>query len=201
MTPILTVFSVSVSCQQKCPTCVLCGIQGHIQRDCPGRPCSICGLPSHGFRPCERPPLWNQHCQRCGMTGHLSDVSLSISPQVWPLRLFMLRSVLPCWRKLWKLLSVVCCHILWPQMCVWAPFLTCGFIWANNSSSSVQLHNASALFPGFSSDLPRHMETIPPDSELKFWLYYTFLISLSLLSKMHNAEWSTILIMFFNWLV
>ncbi|TKS72316.1 Zinc finger CCHC domain-containing protein 7 TRAMP-like complex RNA-binding factor ZCCHC7 [Collichthys lucidus] len=64
---------------KKCPTCVLCGIQGHIQRDCPSRPCPICGLPSHGFRPCERPPLWNQHCQRCGVSGHLSDTC----PDTW----------------------------------------------------------------------------------------------------------------------
>ncbi|TMS17594.1 Zinc finger CCHC domain-containing protein 7 [Larimichthys crocea] len=64
---------------KKCPTCVLCGIQGHIQRDCPSRPCPICGLPSHGFRPCERPPLWNQHCQRCGVAGHLSDTC----PDTW----------------------------------------------------------------------------------------------------------------------
>ncbi|KAM9356694.1 uncharacterized protein ABDE67_004277 [Symphorus nematophorus] len=64
---------------KKCPTCVLCGIQGHIQRDCPGRPCPSCGLPSHGFRPCERPPLWNQHCQRCGVAGHLSDAC----PDTW----------------------------------------------------------------------------------------------------------------------
>ncbi|XP_044061206.1 zinc finger CCHC domain-containing protein 7-like [Siniperca chuatsi] len=64
---------------KKCPTCVLCGIQGHIQRDCTGRPCPTCGLPSHGFTPCERPPVWNQHCQRCGMTGHLSDAC----PDTW----------------------------------------------------------------------------------------------------------------------
>ncbi|XP_051276597.1 zinc finger CCHC domain-containing protein 7-like isoform X2 [Dicentrarchus labrax] len=64
---------------KKCPTCVLCGIQGHIQRDCPGRPCPSCGLRSHGFKPCERPPLWNQHCQRCGMAGHLSDAC----PDTW----------------------------------------------------------------------------------------------------------------------
>lgn len=63
--------------QQKCPTCILCGIQGHAQRDCTSRLCSTCGLPSHGLRPCERPPLWNQHCQRCGVTGHLSDVRFS----------------------------------------------------------------------------------------------------------------------------
>ncbi|XP_041800419.1 zinc finger CCHC domain-containing protein 7-like isoform X2 [Chelmon rostratus] len=64
---------------KKRPTCVLCGIRGHIHRDCPSRPCTNCGLPSHGFRPCERPPLWNQHCQRCGMAGHLSDVC----PDTW----------------------------------------------------------------------------------------------------------------------
>ncbi|XP_054453816.1 zinc finger CCHC domain-containing protein 7-like [Anoplopoma fimbria] len=64
---------------KKCPTCVLCGIQGHIQRDCPGRPCPSCGLPSHGLRPCKRPCVWNQHCQRCGMSGHLSDAC----PDTW----------------------------------------------------------------------------------------------------------------------
>ncbi|XP_069027866.1 zinc finger CCHC domain-containing protein 7-like isoform X1 [Embiotoca jacksoni] len=64
---------------KKCPTCVLCGIRGHIQRDCPGRPCPSCLLPSHGLRPCEIPSLWNQHCQRCGMTGHLSDAC----PDTW----------------------------------------------------------------------------------------------------------------------
>ncbi|CAK6972721.1 zinc finger CCHC domain-containing protein 7-like [Scomber scombrus] len=64
---------------KKCPTCILCGIQGHIQRDCPRRPCPICGLPSHGLRPCENPPTWNQHCERCGMTGHLSDAC----PDIW----------------------------------------------------------------------------------------------------------------------
>ncbi|XP_020501498.2 zinc finger CCHC domain-containing protein 7 [Labrus bergylta] len=65
--------------QKKCPTCVLCGIQGHILRDCPRRPCSSCGLPSHCFRPCERPPVWNQHCKRCRMAGHLSDAC----PDLW----------------------------------------------------------------------------------------------------------------------
>ncbi|XP_049442721.1 zinc finger CCHC domain-containing protein 7-like isoform X1 [Epinephelus fuscoguttatus] len=65
--------------KQKFPTCVLCGIQGHIQRDCPGRPCPRCGLPSHGLRPCERPPVWKQHCHRCGMLGHLSDAC----PDTW----------------------------------------------------------------------------------------------------------------------
>lgn len=71
---------------QKYPTCILCGIRGHIQRDCPGRPCTSCGLPSHDLEPCEKPPVWKQHCQRCGMTGHLSDVSLCVSLQVSPLR-------------------------------------------------------------------------------------------------------------------
>ncbi|XP_075959974.1 uncharacterized protein LOC142963149 isoform X1 [Anarhichas minor] len=65
--------------KQKCATCVLCGTQGHIQRDCPGRPCLSCGLPSHGPGPCERPRVWNQHCQRCGMSGHLSDAC----PDTW----------------------------------------------------------------------------------------------------------------------
>ncbi|CAJ1058456.1 zinc finger CCHC domain-containing protein 7-like [Xyrichtys novacula] len=64
---------------KKCPTCVLCGIRGHIQRDCPGRPCPSCRLPSHCLRPCERPPVWNQHCQRCGLAGHLSDAC----PDLW----------------------------------------------------------------------------------------------------------------------
>ncbi|XP_042349353.1 zinc finger CCHC domain-containing protein 7-like isoform X2 [Plectropomus leopardus] len=53
--------------------------KGHIQRDCPGRPCPSCGLPSHGLRPCGRPPVWKQHCQRCGMSGHLSDAC----PDTW----------------------------------------------------------------------------------------------------------------------
>ncbi|XP_047440999.1 zinc finger CCHC domain-containing protein 7-like isoform X1 [Mugil cephalus] len=53
--------------------------EGHIRRDCPGRPCSSCGLPFHGLRPCEMPPVWNQHCQRCGITGHLSDAC----PDTW----------------------------------------------------------------------------------------------------------------------
>ncbi|KAF6726740.1 Zinc finger CCHC domain-containing protein 7 [Oryzias melastigma] len=57
---------------KKSPTCVLCGTQGHIQKNCPGRPCPDCGLPSHGVRPCGIPPVWNQHCRRCGMRGHLS---------------------------------------------------------------------------------------------------------------------------------
>ncbi|XP_028444555.1 zinc finger CCHC domain-containing protein 7 isoform X3 [Perca flavescens] len=72
---------IAKSCyyHKKCSTCVLCGIQGHIQRDCPGRPCPTCGLPLHGLRPCERPPVWNQHCQRCGISGHLSDVC----PDTW----------------------------------------------------------------------------------------------------------------------
>ncbi|XP_029918699.1 zinc finger CCHC domain-containing protein 7-like isoform X2 [Myripristis murdjan] len=65
--------------RKKCRTCVLCGIQGHIQRDCPGRHCPTCGLPSHGLRPCREPPIWSQHCQRCGMTGHLSDAC----PDTW----------------------------------------------------------------------------------------------------------------------
>ncbi|KAM4555657.1 uncharacterized protein PAE49_014631 isoform 2-T2 [Odontesthes bonariensis] len=64
---------------KKGPTCVLCGIQGHTQKNCPGRPCSSCGLPSHGLSPCRLPPVWNQHCQRCRVTGHLSDVC----PDIW----------------------------------------------------------------------------------------------------------------------
>lgn len=68
-------------CPQKLPVCALCGIQGHIQRDCPGRHCPSCGLPSHCHRPCQEPPMWSQHCQRCRMTGHLSDVSLPIGHQ------------------------------------------------------------------------------------------------------------------------
>ncbi|XP_076015687.1 zinc finger CCHC domain-containing protein 7-like [Genypterus blacodes] len=64
---------------KKLPTCTLCGIQGHIQRNCPGRNCPNCGLPSHGRRPCQEPPLWSQHCQRCGMMGHLSDAC----PDTW----------------------------------------------------------------------------------------------------------------------
>ncbi|XP_059201450.1 zinc finger CCHC domain-containing protein 7-like [Centropristis striata] len=64
---------------KKSPTCILCGIQGHIQRDCPGRPCPSCGLPSHGLKLCQRPPVWKQHCHRCGMSGHLSDAC----PDTW----------------------------------------------------------------------------------------------------------------------
>ncbi|XP_024864356.1 zinc finger CCHC domain-containing protein 7 isoform X2 [Kryptolebias marmoratus] len=64
---------------EKSPTCVLCGIQGHIQRDCPGRPCPHCGLPSHSLDPCRVPPVWKQHCQRCGATGHLTDAC----PDTW----------------------------------------------------------------------------------------------------------------------
>lgn len=95
-------------CWQKYPICVLCGIQGHIQRKCPSRPCGRCGLPSHALKPCDLPPVWNQHCLRCGMTGHLSDVS----SQVWPLWVLVLQSVLLCWRKRWKHLTVVCWQIL-----------------------------------------------------------------------------------------
>ncbi|XP_030594510.1 zinc finger CCHC domain-containing protein 7-like isoform X2 [Archocentrus centrarchus] len=69
----------SCTLRKKIPTCVLCGIQGHIQRKCPSRPCPRCGLPSHGLKPCEMPPVWNQHCLRCGMTGHLSDAC----PDTW----------------------------------------------------------------------------------------------------------------------
>ncbi|XP_010899620.2 zinc finger CCHC domain-containing protein 7 [Esox lucius] len=61
------------------PSCVLCGLQGHVQRGCPGRHCPSCGLPSHGHQSCSAPPLWNQHCQRCGMTGHLSTAC----PDAW----------------------------------------------------------------------------------------------------------------------
>ncbi|XP_074529426.1 zinc finger CCHC domain-containing protein 7-like isoform X2 [Halichoeres trimaculatus] len=64
---------------KKHPVCILCGIMGHIQWDCPDRPCSSCGLPSHSSRPCERPPVRNQHCQRCGVVGHLSDAC----PDLW----------------------------------------------------------------------------------------------------------------------
>ncbi|XP_056295215.1 zinc finger CCHC domain-containing protein 7-like isoform X2 [Pseudoliparis swirei] len=76
---------------KKSPTCVLCGIQGHVQRDCPGRPCPNCALPSHGLRPCERPRVWNQHCHRCGMMGHLSDTC----PDTWRQYHFTIRSELP----------------------------------------------------------------------------------------------------------
>ncbi|XP_068181568.1 zinc finger CCHC domain-containing protein 7-like isoform X2 [Antennarius striatus] len=77
--------------QKKCPICILCGTQGHIQRDCPGRPCSSCGLPSHGFTRCDRPPMWNQHCQRCGMAGHLSDTC----PDTWRQYHFTIRLGVP----------------------------------------------------------------------------------------------------------
>lgn len=65
---------------QKSPMCILCGTRGHVCRDCPSRPCSSCGLPSHAPGPCKRPPVWNQHCQRCGVAGHLLDVSLFTTP-------------------------------------------------------------------------------------------------------------------------
>lgn len=74
---------------QKSPTCVLCGMQGHTQRDCPGRPCTNCGLSSHNPNPCKVPPVWNQHCQRCGMTGHLSDVRSPISSHIKLLCVFV----------------------------------------------------------------------------------------------------------------
>ncbi|XP_008281835.1 zinc finger CCHC domain-containing protein 7-like isoform X2 [Stegastes partitus] len=77
--------------QKKRPPCVLCGIQGHLQRDCPGRPCHSCGLPSHGLRPCEIPPVWKQHCQRCGITGHLSDAC----PDTWRQYHFTIRLEVP----------------------------------------------------------------------------------------------------------
>ncbi|XP_011478380.1 zinc finger CCHC domain-containing protein 7 [Oryzias latipes] len=60
------------SFDKKSSTCVLCGTQGHVQKNCPGRPCPDCGLPAHGLHPCRIPPVWNQHCRRCGMIGHLS---------------------------------------------------------------------------------------------------------------------------------
>ncbi|KAJ0044188.1 hypothetical protein NL108_005176 [Boleophthalmus pectinirostris] len=65
--------------QKKYAVCVLCGIQGHLQIECPNRPCSRCGLLSHGSRACDRQPVWNQHCQRCSLMGHLSDVC----PDTW----------------------------------------------------------------------------------------------------------------------
>lgn len=65
--------------QRRRPVCVLCGINGHLQKECPSRPCSRCGLLAHGVTACDRPPVWHQHCQRCGMTGHLSD----ICPDTW----------------------------------------------------------------------------------------------------------------------
>ncbi|KAM9740664.1 uncharacterized protein ACNS7B_012007 isoform 2-T2 [Menidia menidia] len=64
---------------KKSPVCVLCGIRGHVQKNCPGRPCSSCGLPSHGPGPCRVPPVWRQYCHRCQMTGHLSDAC----PDIW----------------------------------------------------------------------------------------------------------------------
>ncbi|KAJ3587802.1 hypothetical protein NHX12_011398 [Muraenolepis orangiensis] len=53
--------------------CLLCGLLGHRQWSCPSRPCGDCGLPPHGTTRCPRRPLWDQHCLRCGMTGHLAD--------------------------------------------------------------------------------------------------------------------------------
>ncbi|XP_029703042.1 zinc finger CCHC domain-containing protein 7-like isoform X2 [Takifugu rubripes] len=72
---------LSSSCyyQKKSPMCILCGTRGHVCRDCPSRPCSSCGLPSHVPGPCKRPPVWNQHCQRCGVAGHLLDAC----PDTW----------------------------------------------------------------------------------------------------------------------
>ncbi|XP_037531752.1 zinc finger CCHC domain-containing protein 7 [Nematolebias whitei] len=72
-------FAKHCTSRKKSPACVLCGIRGHIQRDCPGRPCPHCGLPSHGLDPCRVPPVWNQHCQRCGTMGHLTDAC----PDTW----------------------------------------------------------------------------------------------------------------------
>uniref|UniRef100_A0A8C6TZ62 Zinc finger CCHC domain-containing protein 7 n=1 Tax=Neogobius melanostomus TaxID=47308 RepID=A0A8C6TZ62_9GOBI len=65
--------------QRKYPICVLCGIQGHLQKECPTQTCSRCGLLAHGARACDRPPVWHQHCQRCGIMGHLLD----ICPDTW----------------------------------------------------------------------------------------------------------------------
>ncbi|XP_060935991.1 zinc finger CCHC domain-containing protein 7-like [Limanda limanda] len=76
---------------KKCPTCVLCGIQGHSQGDCPRRPCHSCGLPKHGLRHCEKPPVWKQLCQRCGMRGHLSD----FCPDTWRQYHLTIRSQAP----------------------------------------------------------------------------------------------------------
>ncbi|KAL0974212.1 hypothetical protein UPYG_G00217150 [Umbra pygmaea] len=61
------------------PACVLCGLHGHVLRDCLSRHCSSCGLPSHGYQPCSVPAFWNQHCLRCGMIGHLLDAC----PDTW----------------------------------------------------------------------------------------------------------------------
>uniref|UniRef100_A0A1A8NWG8 Zinc finger CCHC domain-containing protein 7 n=2 Tax=Nothobranchius rachovii TaxID=451742 RepID=A0A1A8NWG8_9TELE len=72
-------FARNCTSHKKRPTCVLCGIQGHIQRDCQSRPCPKCGLPPHGLSPCRVPSVWKQHCQRCGMMGHLSDAC----PDTW----------------------------------------------------------------------------------------------------------------------
>ncbi|KAJ8015599.1 hypothetical protein DPEC_G00027780 [Dallia pectoralis] len=86
--PVLTCYSCNMTghLAKRCTTltrrrssCVLCGLQGHVQKGCPGRHCPSCGLPSHGRQSCSAPPLWNQHCQRCGMTGHL----LAACPDTW----------------------------------------------------------------------------------------------------------------------
>ncbi|XP_028315833.1 zinc finger CCHC domain-containing protein 7-like isoform X2 [Gouania willdenowi] len=72
---------VSKQCfyQKKSLTCSLCGTGGHIHRSCPRLHCPICGRHQHGRSACEVPAVWKQQCQRCKMTGHLSDVC----PDTW----------------------------------------------------------------------------------------------------------------------
>lgn len=81
--------------------CILCGQEGHRQSLCPRRHCPVCGLPvdthlrgaqrsSHTdlgrphrtSRPLPQCPLLShcsQHCQRCGLSGHLQEAC----PDLW----------------------------------------------------------------------------------------------------------------------
>ncbi|XP_038061874.1 zinc finger CCHC domain-containing protein 7-like isoform X1 [Patiria miniata] len=56
--------------QRKVVTCVLCGTQGHNDRQCPDALCFICSEPGHQARECPNKKLQYLTCHRCSMKGH-----------------------------------------------------------------------------------------------------------------------------------
>ena len=58
----------------KVVTCVLCGTQGHNDRQCPKALCFICSEVGHQIRECPNKKLRYMTCHRCCMQGHSAQV-------------------------------------------------------------------------------------------------------------------------------
>ncbi|CAH1794377.1 unnamed protein product [Owenia fusiformis] len=58
---------------KKIAVCILCGLDGHLQRNCPNSLCLNCSLPGHIQRNCGAPQKSRYiECNRCHMYGHIN---------------------------------------------------------------------------------------------------------------------------------